>query len=49
MGLPTNTVKVGECGLGCRIRTQLGGNSQRIEPTQWDPMVMTTGPLGGFV
>ena len=48
MGLPTNTVKVGECGLGCSIRTQLGGNSQHMESTRSDPMVITSGPPGGF-
>ena len=48
MGLPTNTVKVGECGLGCSIRTQLGGNSQHMESTRSDPMVITSGPPSGF-
>ena len=48
MGLPTNTVKVGECGLGCSIRTQLGGNSQHMESTRSDPVVITSGSPSGF-
>ena len=48
MGLPTNTIEVGECGLRCSIRTQLGGNPQPIKPTRWGPVVSDLRSLGWF-
>ena len=49
MGIPTNTVEVGECGLRCSIRTQLGGNYRLMNPLVGIRGHSTSGSSSGLV